>query len=292
MTMLRSAVWCWLLMPLVGCGAESTYRRAAEYAEPSTAPATPRETSDAAGSVDKPSLVGAPTVEKDVSKRRIVYRVEVDLVVEQFDSITEQLEALVQRHGGFIATSQVVGNPGSPRSGRWTVRVPVDKYPGLLAAVRQLGEVHRSSATSDDVTAEYYDVEARIHNKKQEEERLLKLLSEATGKLEEILAVERELSRVRGEIEQTQGRLRVLRDLTELTTVTVNIAEIRGYVPEQSPTYMTRVRRAFSASTEAFISTVQICSLVAVALTPWLPMPVVLVLLVLAVRRLRRRAHG
>ena len=120
MTMLRSAVWCWLLMPLVGCGAESTYRRAAEYAEPSTAQATPRETSDAAGSVDKPSLVGAPTVEKDVSKRRIVYRVEVDLVVEQFDSITEQLEVLVQRHGGFIAASQVVGNPGSPRNGRWT----------------------------------------------------------------------------------------------------------------------------------------------------------------------------
>jgi hypothetical protein len=131
--------------------------------------------------------------------------------------------------------------------------------------------------------------EARIRNKQQEEERLLKLLAEATGKLEEVLAVERELSRVRGEIEQAQGRMRMLKDVTELTTVTVTVTEIKDYVPDEAPTYVTRVRRAFMSSTVAVVATAQVLSLVAVALVPWLPAPLLLVLAVLTLRRLRRR---
>ena len=287
----RLMVLCWLLIAVAGCGAQM---------EPHRSPATPLgsrsnsvgtggETADAVGSSTQQPPADKSVAAKDVSKRRIVYRATVDLVVEQFDPLPEQMEAAVKQHDGFIAASEVTGTPGSPRSARWTIRVPVDAYPRLLAAVRQLGEVRSSSLTSDDVTAEYCDVEARLRNKRQEEERLLKLLSEATGKLEEILAVERELSRVRGEIEQTQGRMRVLRDLTELTTVTVSVTEIRGYVPEQSPSYVTRVRRVFAGSSTALISTVQDGSLLAVALVPWLPVPLVLVVLVVMIRRFRRR---
>jgi hypothetical protein len=227
-----------------------------------------------------------------LSKRKIVYRADVDLVVEQFDPLPEQIEAAVKQHGGFVSASNITGSPGSPRSGRWTIRVPVDRFVEFLAAVRQLGEVRSINSTSDDVTAEYYDIEARIRNKQQEEERLLKLLADATGKLAEILAVERELSRVRGEIEQAQGRLRMLKDVTELTTVTVSVTEIKNYVPDQAPTYLTRVRRALGTSTTAFVSTVQALSLVMVALVPWLPVPLVLVLIIVMVRRLRRRRRG
>ncbi|HPM80526.1 MAG TPA: DUF4349 domain-containing protein [Candidatus Anammoximicrobium sp.] len=224
-----------------------------------------------------------------VSKRRIVYRAEVDLVVEQFDPLPEQIEAAVKKHGGFVSASNITGSPGRPRSGRWTVRVPVDRFSEFLAAVRGLGEVRSINSTSDDVTAEYYDIEARIRNKQQEEERLLKLLADATGKLEEILAVERELSRVRGEIEQAQGRLRMLKDVTELTTVTVSVTEIKDYVPEQAPTYATRIHRVFTASTAALVSTGQALFLMAVAITPWLPVPLVLILVIAAIRRWRRR---
>jgi len=216
-------------------------------------------------------------------------RRDVDLVVEQFEPLPERVEELVRQHGGFVSASSIAGSPGRPRSGRWTIRVPVDRFSEFLAAVRLLGEVRSVNSTSDDVTAEFYDIEARIRNKQQEEERLLKLLAEATGKLEEVLAVERELSRVRGEIEQAQGRMRMLKDVTELTTVTVTVTEIKDYVPDEAPTYVTRVRRAFMSSTVAVVATAQVLSLVAVALVPWLPAPLLLVLAVLTLRRLRRR---
>jgi len=279
------------LLTAMGCGAEIN----SDYAPPSAqdvASAPSARTFETTTAPDS-SAAALPTSRSatggQATTRRLVYRADVDLVVEHFDPLPEQVETAVREHDGFVSASNVTGSPGRPRSGRWTVRVPVDRFSEFLAAVRLLGEVRSINSTSDDVTAEFYDIEARIRNKQQEEERLLKLLAEATGKLEEVLAVERELSRVRGEIEQAQGRLRMLKDVTELTTVTVSVTEIKNYVPEEAPTYMTRLRRALTSSTVAAVATIQTLSLVAVALVPWLPIPLVLVLAVLMLRRLRRR---
>lgn len=285
---------CACLVAVLGCGAE--------LRSPPTTDAAPTSpvafsnqaaaSASAAGGSERGLPTSASATESGGANRKLVYRAEVDLVVEQFEPLPGQVEAAVKQHGGFISASNISGAPGHPRTGRWTIRVPVERFVEFLAAVRQLGEVRSTNSTSDDVTAEYYDVEARIRNKQQEEERLLKLLADATGKLEEILAVERELSRVRGEIEQAQGRLRMLKDVTDLTTVTVSVTEIKDYVPEEAPTYLTRVRRAFGASTTVLVDTAQALSLVAVALVPWLPLPLLLVLLVLGIRRARRRSSA
>lgn len=279
------------LLTAVGCGAQMYSDDAAAPAMngPSPSSTVSFETAPAAGASSAALPTSRLATDREPVKRRIIYRADVDLVVEQFEPLPERVEELVRQHGGFVSASSIAGSPGRPRSGRWTIRVPVDRFSEFLAAVRLLGEVRSVNSTSDDVTAEFYDIEARIRNKQLEEERLLQLLAEATGKLEEVLAVERELSRVRGEIEQAQGRLRMLKDVTELTTVTVTVTEIENYVPDEAPTYVTRVRRAFLSSTVAVVATAQALSLVVVALVPWLPAPLLLVLAVSMLRRLRRR---
>ena len=95
-------------------------------------------------------------------------------------------------------------------------------------------------------------------------------LEEQTGKLEDVLKVEEQLSRVRGEIERLEGRMRVLKDLTSYSTVTINIQEIRGYVPPQSPTFGSRIGRAWTGTLEALLATLQNIVIGIVALTPWL----------------------
>src|SRR5262249_26682945 len=139
------------------------------------------------------------------------------------------------------------------------------------AAVTRLGVPEKNSIDSKDVTEEYYDLEARIKNKKVEEDRLLKHLEKSTGKLEEILAVEREISRVRGEIEQHEGRLRLLANLTALTTVTINIQEIKNYVPPQTPTFASNITSTFSGSFDLLVGLGKALVLIAVGLAPWLP---------------------
>jgi hypothetical protein len=226
-------------------------------------------------------------------RRKIIYRATVDLVVENFDPVPSRVEDLTKKFDAYVARSNVIGTPGSPRSGQWTVRVPADRYDAFLAAARGLGEVRRVGSDSQDVSEEFYDVEARIRNQKQEETRLLKLLDKATGKLEEVLAVEREISRVRGEIEQLEGRMRVLSDLSALATVEIVVTEIKNYVPEEAVTYGTRLRRAFQGSVNALVVTADGLSIAAVALAPWLAVVLVPgVPLVLWIRARRRRRRN
>ena len=65
--------------------------------------------------------------------------------------------------------------------------------------------------TAEDVGEEFVDVSARMENARRLEQRLVTLLASRTGKLSDVLAVERELARVREDIERYEGRLRYLR---------------------------------------------------------------------------------
>ena len=171
----------------------------------------------------------------------------------------------------------------------WRVRVPVAHFEAFASAVARLGEVRRNHVGSQDVTEEYVDLEARIRNKREEEKRLLKHLADSTGKLEDILAVEKELSRVRGEAEQMEGRLRFLADRADLSTVTIEASEWKDYKPPVPATFQTRVGRTFFLSVETLFEFGKALALFLVALAPWLPL-IIIGLFVL--RWLIRRAGG
>lgn len=259
--------------------------------ENSTAVDTPAAES-LAGTVGETSVVGANDGQHP---RRIIYTANVDLVVEEFEGIPGKVVELAEQFGGYVASSSVVGQPGYPRRGSWTIRVPVERYSALLAQARELGELRSLTSNSTDVSEEYYDVEARIRNKQKTEARMVTLLEEATGNLEQVLEVEQKLDRVREEIERMQGRLRVLTDQTSLATVIVSVEQIQGYQPEKEATYGVRVARAFRGSLHALNSTAAEFSIVIVALSPWLAVLLVLGLMVglpwLTVRRFRHQ-HG
>jgi hypothetical protein len=281
-----------LLVLLCGCGSPASR----DWADVTSAgesagvkPAYPREP---AAEADRGSALAAGAAPQatlpdgERLERKIIYTADVDLVVEQFDPVPEQVKELVKKFGGYVARSNLSGSPGQRRVGEWTLRVPVERFEECLTAARGLGELRALRSDSQDVSEEFYDLEARIRNKKDQEERLRRHLADSTAKLEDILAVEREIARVREEIERMEGRVRVLSDLTSLTTIRLRIEEIRGYVPEEAPTYATRVGRAFYGSLSSLVSTAERVSIAAVAVAPWIP--VVLVVLLLAVWLLKR----
>jgi hypothetical protein len=276
-----------MTLAVVGCGMEA--RQADRGAANAVSMKMDRAPSLAAG-----GEAGAekPLPDANALQRKIIYTAEVDLVVEDFAEMPSDVATLTKQFGGYVAGSTVTGSPGRPRRGQWTLRVPVARYEEFLAAVQQLGEVRSVSSNSEDVSEEFYDLQARIRNKRQAEQRLLKHLEDSTGKLEEILKVELELDRVREEIERMEGRLRVLNDLTSLTTVTLRVDEIRNYVPEEAVTYATRVRRAFATSIDALVATAKNVSIAAVAASPWLGVLLVPLVLLVAWFRLRRRRRG
>lgn len=225
-----------------------------------------------------------------VLNRKLVYRADLDLAVEDFSAFVNGLDAVLDEFEAFVSNSSLAGLPDEPRRGQWQIRVPVDRFKGLVKSLERLGEVHRVRTSSDDVTAEFFDVEARIRNAQNEEARLLKLLDDRTATLDAVLSVEREIARVRGEIEQMQARVRVLSELSSLSTIELRVEELRGYTPEQSPSFAVRLQRSFTSSMTSLGRLLQGAG-VAVALSlPWLIFwGVPIAAAVWTLRRARRR---
>lgn len=266
---------------VAGCEAKPSgdFRRGAE---------TSSQAAPKAGQADLKVPSGA--VGKPADNRKIIYRAKVELAVEDFTPVQAMVAEAVKKFEGYIADSSLTGSAGSLRRGTWKIRIPVERFDEFVAAAKGFGELINASTTSEDVSEEYFDVEARIRNKTKEEERLLKLLDDRTGKLADVLEVERELSRVREETERMQGRMRVLADQTTLTTVELVVTEMRNYEPPQAADLATRVRRAFAQSLDGLREFGEALLIGAVAFAPWLPVFFVAFLPVLWLgRRIRRR---
>jgi hypothetical protein len=246
------------------------------------------------GEPDAPDVLSVPTTPDDTqsaaASRKIIYNAELQLVVEDLTVVETGVTRLVKERKGYISEQEIVGSMGSQRHGRWKVRVPIAHFDAFVADVAKLGIPEKNQLTSEDVTDRFYDTQARIQNKKVEEARLLKLLEERTGKLEDVLKVEAELSRVRGEVEQLQGALNLLANLTALTTVTILAQERKDYVPPAAPTFTGKVGRTFHDSLDKLVKFGEALVLFAVGLAPWLPvLAVVAAVGWLVVRRRRRR---
>lgn len=272
---LGAALWC--AGALYGCASPGGPSDSRAPASPSLA--SSGETDQAMSSADTgPASKDAAESTRLASQggtvrgieRRIIYNATVALIVENLSAVELELTRLVRSHGAFVSQNDVSGAPGQPRSGNWTIRVPVSRFDAFIAAVKTLGENQSVHLDSQDVTEEYVDIEARLANKRVEERRLIRHLEASTARLTDILAVEREISRVRSEIEQMEGRRRYLQDQTSLTTITVTLTEVQGYVPEERATFTAQMGRTFGQSFTALREFAQAIILAVVAMAPWL----------------------
>jgi hypothetical protein len=236
---------------------------------------TTRGGQDKTAESSRPATIGEAQTPAPLStggiSRKMIYDASIDLIVESLSKTEQAILKLITDHGGFLAESEQSSETSERRHGTWRVRVPVDRFESFAGAVSRLGEVRRNHVGTQDVTEEFFDVEARIRNKQEEEKRLVKHLAASTGNLKDILDVERELSRVRGEVEQMQGRLRFLSNRADLSTVTINAMEWKDYKPPVAPTYSTQISRTFFRSLENLGTFFTSISLVLVALIPWIP---------------------
>lgn len=157
-------------------------------------------------------------------ERKVITSGSVRLEVSNASTALDNLTALAARHQGFIgATSRRLSSSGVP-SGSVTLRVPNASFPAALLEVRRLGRVLSESVHGEDITEQFVDLGARLNNAKAHEKRLLALLDRAQN-VSEVLAVERELGRIRGDIESMQGQLNFLANRAALATLTVEVTE-------------------------------------------------------------------
>ena len=157
-------------------------------------------------------------------ERLIIRSGYMTLVVVDVASAMEQITSLAAGYDGFVVSS----NSWQDRDrmmGNISIRVTSERFNEVLQALRAMAvEVRSESTSGQDVTEEYVDLSAKLRNLEAAEAQLLKLMEQA-GEVSDILEVQRELTKTRGEIEQTQGRMQYLEESAAMSYIEIHLEQ-------------------------------------------------------------------
>jgi len=157
-----------------------------------------------------------------LEERMIISRASLSLVVKDVEGSLEEIRAIVEGLGGYVVSSNSWYEKEQLRA-RLTVRVPAKELDAALERFKALAiEVERESISGEDVTEEYTDLESRLRNLEAAEKQLLKIMEQAE-ETEDVLAVYRELVNIRGQIEQTKGRMQYLERMSAMATIDLDL---------------------------------------------------------------------
>jgi anti-sigma factor RsiW len=172
--------------------------------------------SDAIPGSRPPASAMAPMVARTVS---------LNLLVKDFAVARANLDAIVARHHGYAAELTANTAEGAPRTLQASLRVPAPELAATLSELKTLGRVENESQSGEEVTQQHADLLARLKNARETEQRLQAILQQRTGKIGDVLAVEQEIARVRGEIEQMEAEQVSLEHRVEFATVNLQFAD-------------------------------------------------------------------
>jgi Domain of unknown function (DUF4349) len=173
-----------------------------------------------------------------IAPTMVIRNGQASVEVDKLDPAIVKLRQLAAQLGGYIANSSMSGGRDQIRSATLELKIPAQRFDQALNGLATLGKVESVNATAEDIGEEFVDITARVNNAHRLEDRLIALLATRTGKLQDVLAVERELARVREEIERYEGRLRYLKTRVATSSLSVTIHEplpILGRHPGQNP---------------------------------------------------------
>jgi len=185
------------------------------------APMPPGEFVDEGKGYPEANLPDEMNIERKIIRNGYL-TLEVDDVAGDITQIAEVADEL----GGYVVSSQKHEDERRT-SGSVTIRVPADRFNEAFDRLRQLAvSVPYENTESQDVTEEYIDLQARLHNLEATEAQYLALMEKAET-VEEILKVQQALSGVRGEIERIEGRITYLERTSDMARIEISLEEAK-----------------------------------------------------------------
>jgi hypothetical protein len=167
----------------------------------------------------------AETPAPEVANRKLIRNAAVELEIVNFDDAVQKITALAKEERGYVATTDSQKQANGKLRGEVVVKVLPENLDRFLQKVRGFGELKNQTLGTEDVTKAYFDTDARLKNARVMEQRLIDMLKTKTGKVSDLLQVEKELGRVREEIEKMQGELKYWDSQVQFATVTISLAE-------------------------------------------------------------------
>lgn len=192
---------------------------------------------------------------------KIIYSANVQVETTDFDQSLARLNEMVEEYGGWVESSSLNGSnyadqsrgAVSRRSANYTLRIPSDRFQELMGSLSDLGNVPYSHIYTENVTAQYYDVQARLTAYSAQEQRLLEMM-ELAESVEDIILLEDRLTEVRYSIESLQTSLNNWDRQVSFSSVYLDLNEVQVYSPEPQvqPSYGQRLATALKSGLRSF----------------------------------------
>ena len=274
-----------LLTLLGGCGSTET---AAAEAPMRMDTAMPAETAADAGGGLYATAGTSPAPQNRAETAKRIYTATLELETTDFDAASEKLTALVERSGGWFASSSVNNRGSGYRYGGYVVRVPAAQFAAFCAQVGELCHLTYSDSSTEDVSEYYYDTAGRLKTQQTKLERLQDLLAKAET-MEDIITVESAISDTESAIEALSGELQHYDALVDYSTVSINLSEVYklSNVEEPATGFGSRIGAAFVSGWQGFVDGLE--SLAVALAYGWMWVLALAVVAAAAVQLLRKR---
>jgi hypothetical protein len=197
----------------------------------------------------EPSSLPPSGGESGSSESKLVKTANLYLEVDSYPDALKAVEETAARYSGYVSDS-AVQQYDDREVGHVTVRVPEDNFEEAVKDIENVGDLKEENLTLEDVTEEYIDLNARLDNLKHQEQRYLEILDMATT-VEDVLKVETQLERIRGDIESLQGTLNYLENQIQYSVIYVQLAEPKEVVHESG------IGSAFNQAIDGFLGAIR-----------------------------------
>jgi anti-sigma factor RsiW len=175
----------------------------------------------------------------------IARTVSLSIVAKDFASSRTSLDAILARHHSYAASLNANTQENVARSLQASLRIPAAELDAAIMELKSLGYVQNETQNGEEVTRQHADLVALIKNSRETERRLQAILEQRTGKIRDVLEVEQEIARVRGEIEQMEAEQEGLEHRVAFASVDLTLAEeYKAQIGSPSPAIATRIHNA------------------------------------------------
>jgi len=189
----------------------------------------------------------------EAADRKIIRNAEITIEVPSTTDAQHQVTSIAETHGGFVVTSEAKQRESNDPAQRTldiklVVRVPSNQFGRAFDEIKKLaGNTPSENVTSQDVTEDFIDLEARIKTQKALEVQFLEIMRQA-NKISDALEVQRQIAEVRTDIEKLEGRKRFLENRSSLSTINVNIQTPKPVIAVTETGFRQSLREAVSDS--------------------------------------------
>lgn len=249
----------------LGLGSSDLLEEVAELAP------APEAKYDAYTGTQAGETTAAGEVTEELTEQKVIKTGSLSIQVKNVEDTVSDLNNLTETKKGFVQSSNITTTTSGSQSATVTIKVPSQEFNNSVESIKDMADlVKNENLSGQDVTEEFTDLQSRLKNYQAEEAQLVEFLDRA-GNVEELLDVSGALSDVREDIEVVEGRIKYLENMTDMSTITVNISqETTVNIPTKEWQPWEKVKKSFKVLIEGLQGLVNLLIVFVIVILPFI----------------------